>query len=299
MMKNIILIGTDSSHALAFTRLLNTSKELDWSVVGVVRYASSQIPISINRESDIIQKFEEECHLPIYNQITDVPLEDVDAFMIVNVNADDHLEWFNKLVVYGKPIFVDKPLSYKKSEIDSFYQLASQKQITLNSSSSLRYVPFVKRCRHYLLTKEKAHVVIKAPLLLEKNIPSFYWYGIHAVEILCEIFNGEKTILSFEIDNDRVKIDGTSQVYSFKLEMPINQYCDFSVEIHTSDETVSFHPLPEDKPLYYYLLKNVLAEFDLSNSTTDYERTREVIALTDKFNKYFETAMKEVKTHEY
>ncbi|MDT2805665.1 Gfo/Idh/MocA family oxidoreductase [Vagococcus lutrae] len=298
-MKNIILIGTDSSHALAFTRLLNTSNELDWRVTGVVRYASSQIPISINREADITQKFEDECQLPIYNQITDVPLQNIDAFMIVNVNANEHFEWFQKLVPHGKPIFIDKPLTYDVSEVDGFYHLASQKEVTLNSSSSLRHVPFVKRCRHYLLTKEKAHVVIKAPLLLEKNIPSFYWYGIHAIEILCEILEGEKTILSIEIDNEVVKIDGTSQTHPFQLEMPINKYCDFSVEVHTSDEKVTFKHLLDDEPLYDYLLKNVLTQFDLPNCSFDYKRTREVITLTDKLNKYFEAAMKEVDTNEY
>ena len=133
------IIGLDTSHATAFTRLLNDADNKDHlpgaRVVVAYPHGSADIESSVSR----IPKYTEEVQkygVEIAPSI-EALLKQVDAVLLETNDGRPHLEQARKVIAAGKPLFVDKPVTASLKDAVLLYREARAAGVPLFSASSL------------------------------------------------------------------------------------------------------------------------------------------------------------------
>lgn len=179
------IIGLDTSHAIAFTKMLNTGKpegELAGiRIVAAYPKGSPDIQSSVSR----VPKYTEDVKkmgVEIVDSIDDL-LKKVDVVFLETNDGRPHLEQAIPVFKAGKPVFIDKPVAGSLTDAVALYELSRKYNTPMFSSSSLRFSKGAQRLRNGAegkITKCSTH----SPCSLEKTHPSLFWYGIHGVETL-------------------------------------------------------------------------------------------------------------------
>ena len=196
------MIGLDTSHCIAFTKILNdpnAAPEVSGCrVVAVYPKGSPDIESSVRRVPDYkvdIQKLGVE----IVDSIDEL-LEQVDCVLLETNDGRPHLEQLRPCLKAGKPVFIDKPVAGSLADAVLIFREAEQAGVPIFSSSSLRYGKNSQEARagslgriHYCETH--------SPAGLEKTHPDLFWYGIHGVEALFTVMGtGCQTVQRTEED---------------------------------------------------------------------------------------------------
>jgi predicted dehydrogenase len=178
------IIGLDTSHSTAFTKLLNGGEAKEFAgfkIVAAYPYGSQTIKSSYER----IPKYIEEVKkygVEVSSSIAEL-LKKVDCVMLETNDGNLHLEQAAEVLKAGKIMFVDKPLGASLPQAIAIFELAKQYNIPIFSSSALRFVP-----QNIKLRKGDYGRILGAdcfsPHRRESSHPDFGWYGIHGVEIL-------------------------------------------------------------------------------------------------------------------
>lgn len=179
------IIGLDTSHAPAFTRVLNDPDAADdvrgCRVVAAYPKGSPDILSSTSR----IPRYTEELRgmgVEIVDSI-DALLEKVDVVFLETNDGRPHLEQVLPVLKAGKPVFVDKPISASLADAVAIFEAANYYKVPLFSCSSLRFGKATQAVRNGQIGDVVACDAY-SPCSLEKTHPDFYWYGIHGVESL-------------------------------------------------------------------------------------------------------------------
>jgi predicted dehydrogenase len=183
------MIGLDTSHVVAFTKLLNDPQRTgDLASVRVVAGypGGTDIPASKNR----VEKFTAELRGMGVEIVDSIPalLAKVDVVLLETVDGRPHLEEVRPVFEAGKPVFIDKPLAGSLADAVAIYELGKKHGVPWFSSSSLRYAPDVIAIRRGSdAVGEVVGCDAWGPCTLEPTHPDLYWYGVHGCEILYTI----------------------------------------------------------------------------------------------------------------
>lgn len=178
------IIGTDTSHAVEFARILNGDPSSAMHVSGarvVVAFRGGSPDIAASR--DRIEKFSAELRetwkIPFVSTIRQLcPL--VDGILLESVDGRVHLSQFRQAAACGKPVFIDKPLASTLADALAIDRTARAAHVPWFSSSSLRFGP-IQRMRDADVTG--ALVWGPGPVEAHHQL-DLSWYGIHTVEML-------------------------------------------------------------------------------------------------------------------
>lgn len=179
------IIGLDTSHAPAFTKLLNDSNappELaNCRVVAAYPKGSPDIQSSVSRVPGYTKQVQE-MGVEIVDSIEEL-VKRVDAILLETNDGRPHLE--QALVAFRakKPVFIDKPVAGTLADAIAIYRLAEKYGAPVFSSSSLRYTEGGQSLRGGAAGRVLGADVY-SPCSLEKTHPDLFWYGIHGVETL-------------------------------------------------------------------------------------------------------------------
>lgn len=180
------IIGLDTSHVTAFTRLLNDTNAADHVPGGKVTVAfpggSEDIESSRTRVDGYTQQLRERYGVRIVDSIQAL-CQEVDAVMIESVDGRPHLAQVKPVFEAGKPVFIDKPVAGSLRDAVEIYRLARQHGVPCFSSSSLRYYPGLVELKGIDVGDVKG-AISTGPCHLEPHHPDLFWYGIHATEAL-------------------------------------------------------------------------------------------------------------------
>ena len=179
------IIGLDTSHSVAFTRLLNAADKPNdlhgCRVVAAYPYGSREIESSASRipgYTDEIQAY----GVAIVDSI-EALLAEVDVVFLETNDGRLHFEQLLPVLKEGKPTFIDKPLAHSLSDVVSIYRAAAHYQVPIFSSSSLRYMKPAQAIRHGEIGPVLGAETY-SPAILEPSHTDLFWYGIHGVETL-------------------------------------------------------------------------------------------------------------------
>src|SRR5262249_49615981 len=135
------IIGTDTSHVIAFTKILNDPTSPDHvagaRVVAAYKGGSKDVESSYSR----VDKYAEELHTKWKIEFTsDIPdlCRKVDGILLESVDGRVHLQQAKPVIAAGKPLFIDKPLAATLEDAREIAHLAQQAGVPWFSSSSLR-----------------------------------------------------------------------------------------------------------------------------------------------------------------
>jgi predicted dehydrogenase len=180
------IIGLDTSHAPAFTKLFNAENpkpELaGFRVVAAYPYGSRDIKSSTDRIPGYIGQVKE-LGVEIVDSIEEL-LKRVDVVLLETNDGKPHLEQARAVFKAKKPVFIDKPVAGTLADAIKIYQEAEVAGVPMFSSSSLRYQKNVHAVRHEQKIGKVLSCDAYSPATLEPSHPDLFWYGIHGVEIL-------------------------------------------------------------------------------------------------------------------
>lgn len=180
------IIGLDTSHSPAFTKLFNSENpkpELaGFRVVEAYPYGSRDIESSYKRIPDYINQVKE-FGVEITESIEDL-LSKVDVVLLETNDGKPRLEQARKVIHAKKPFFIDKPVAASFADTLTIYKEAKQNQVPIFSASSLRYLSNAQAVRNEGKIGKVLGCDAFSPATLEPGHPDLFWYGIHGVEIL-------------------------------------------------------------------------------------------------------------------
>ena len=179
------IIGLDTSHATAFTKLLNGENPPEWAngarIVAAYPQGSPDIESSVTRVpgyTEEVQKYGVE----IVDTI-EALVEQVDAVCLETNDGRPHLEQVLPVLRARKPVFIDKPIAGSLSDAVAIFEAARHYGVPVFSSSSLRWIVGGQEVRNGSIGKVTGADVY-SPCALEETHPDLFWYGIHGVETL-------------------------------------------------------------------------------------------------------------------
>ena len=180
------LIGLDTSHAVAFTKILNDPKHPQHvpggKVVAAYKGGSEDIPSSWDRVDKYTEKLESDFGIKIFPTI-ELMCKEVDAVLLESLDGRPHLKQAIPVIEAGLPMFIDKPVAGSVKDALFIFALAKKKGVPVFTSSSLRFAKNTQAVRNGSIGKVKRCETF-SPCAIEPHHPDLFWYGIHGVESL-------------------------------------------------------------------------------------------------------------------
>lgn len=180
------IIGTDTSHVVEFTKLLNDASNPDHvpgaRVVAAFKSASPDMPKSRDRVEGFSAELKDKWHVRFVSQIRDL-CRLVDGILLESVDGRVHLDQFRQAAACGKPVFIDKPLASTFSDAVEIARIAKARKVPWFSASSWRFgsVPALR-------SPDLAGATVWGPGPLEEHQQlDLSWYAIHSIEMLFTI----------------------------------------------------------------------------------------------------------------
>jgi hypothetical protein len=178
------IIGTDTSHVSAFTRVLNDPSNPEHvpgvRVVAAFKGGSPDVESSYSRVDKFAEELRTTWKVEFFNDIPTL-CSKVDAILLESVDGRTHLAQAKQVIAAKKPLFIDKPLAATLEDAREIARLAREANVPWFSSSSLRW--------------SDPAVTMKFPDLKGAMTwgpgptePHHYldlsWYAIHPIEML-------------------------------------------------------------------------------------------------------------------
>jgi predicted dehydrogenase len=183
------MIGLDTSHVVAFTKLLNDANSPNHvaggKVVAAFKGGSPDIESSISRLDGYTRQLENDFSVQIVPSIEALCAK-VDVVLLESVDGRPHLAQARPVIEAGKPLFIDKPVAGTLQDAVELYTLAKQHQVPIFSSSAYRFYDSLVAVKKAEIGQVRA-AISYGPASLEPHHPDLFWYGIHPTEALFTI----------------------------------------------------------------------------------------------------------------
>lgn len=180
------MVGLDTSHATAFTKLLNDPTDKDHvaggRVVAAYKGGSRDIESSWSRVDGYTRELTEKWGVKVFDSVEEV-CKEVDAVLLESVDGRPHLEQARPVIAAGKPLYIDKPMAGSLADVIEIFRLAKAAGVPVFSASSLRFAKQTQAVRSGSIGKVR-QAETTSPCHLDPTHPDLYWYGIHGVESL-------------------------------------------------------------------------------------------------------------------
>jgi hypothetical protein len=180
------IIGLDTSHAIAFTKTLNSGEASPeyggYRVVAAYPQGSKDIESSVNRVPGHIEEIRK-MGVEIVDGIPEL-LEITDVILLETNDGRPHLEQALPVFRAGKTVFIDKPVAGTLADAFRIFRAAEASGTPVFSSSSLRYMSNMDDILRNGSIGQVLGAEAYSPSPLEATHPDFFWYGIHGIEAL-------------------------------------------------------------------------------------------------------------------
>jgi hypothetical protein len=284
------LIGLDTSHAVAFTQLLNDPSRPDHvpgaRVVAAFKAGSPDIEASATRIDKFTAELRDTWKIELVDSIDEL-VRRVDAVMLVSVDGRAHLAQARAVLAARKPLFVDKPFTASVKDAVELARLARQHNTPIFSSSSLRFTDDVQGVKRDPRVQQVQGAITWGPATLEPHHPDLFWYGIHAVEMLytfmgpgCERVSrthtaGADAVVGYWKDGRIGIVRGSRDSASTYGQVVFGPKA-----IVTAPEPPASAP-PSKRSSYYGLLVEIVGFFRTGKSPVPIDETLEIMAFME------------------
>lgn len=288
------MIGLDTSHVSAFAALLNDRDNPYHVPGGTVQVvypgiASADFEISYGR----IRTFTDEMVNKYNADLVDseqAVAEACDAILLLSVDGRVHVEQFEKIAKFGKPVFIDKPLAVSTEQAREILALAKQYHVPFMSCSSLRYGEALTEQLQRTENGDIRGADCFGPMMLQPTQPGLYWYGIHTVEMLYRVMGKGCLTVSATTNEDYDVIVGVwkdGRIGTIRGNRTGNY--NYGVIIHWEKGVgfadINAHP----KPMYASMLEHIMHLFQSGQADIDLDETLEIMHFIECVNESRDT----------
>jgi len=215
------LVGVNTSHADAFSRIFNGDESND-PQIGNAR-------ITYLWGNDLARNEELQTRHRIETLVTDPNdmIGNIDGVLIIDDTGGGatHADLARPFIEKGVPTFIDKPMTVNYEDAVSLFELAAQHNTLLTSSSALRFPVEFDAAK-----QAELEAIGKISSIVSVGPGEWFYYGIHAVELLGTVAGtgatsvlripyDKKDIAIIEYGDDQIAVVETLRdaVYTFHL----------------------------------------------------------------------------------
>lgn len=274
------MVGLDTSHCVAFAKLLNDPGNQfhipGTKIVKAFPGGSKAFSSSVTR----VGKFTGELrgmNVEMTGSIEE--LSGLDAYFLESVDGNQHLEQFKALAKFGKPVFIDKPLACSYGDATEIAKIAKALNVPVMTASAIR---FAKGIDGLLEADEKVESCEAfGPMALLEDYRDYFWYGIHSAEVLFSFMGrGCKSVQTFNTEKIDVIVglwpDGRIGTLRGNRTGANNFGC-----VVTTGKTTKAGFVSGEIPYYALMLKKVIPFFQTGISPIELSESLEIIAFLE------------------
>ncbi len=273
------IVGTDTSHAVAFTELLNDATSPRYipgaRVVAAFKGGSPDVEASYTRVERFAKELQTKWKVEI---VPDIPTlcSKVDAVLLESVDGRTHLAQARQIIAAGKPVFIDKPMASTLEDAREIARIAKEAGVPWFSSSSLRYSGIADELQGPGITG----VSTWGPGPLEPHHQlDLSWYAIHPVELLYTFMGtGCEEVSRFYSENQDVVV-GRWKDGRLGVVRALRPYGDYGAVVFRGEK--SFRSSPDAELDYRPLVVRIVKFFQTGKPPVSNEETLEIFAFMD------------------
>ena len=180
------IIGLDTSHVTAFTKIINdpTAKNHvpGGKVVAAFKSSSPDIASSASRVEGYAKQMQEEFGVKLVSSIEELCRE-VDCVMLESMDGRPHLTQARPVLAAKKRLFIDKPLAASVRDAVEIFRLAKEAGVPVWTSSAYRFYDSMIELKKAPVGEVRS-AISYGPAHLEATHPDLFWYGVHPTEAL-------------------------------------------------------------------------------------------------------------------
>jgi hypothetical protein len=280
------IIGTDTSHVPAFTKMLNGDAAAPGHVAGarvVAAYkgGSKDLAESMKRADQYAEEIRTQYGVEIVPDIATL-LGKVDAILLMSVDGRPHLEQARPAIAAHKPLFIDKPLASTLEDAREIARLAKAAGVAWFSSSSLRFGA-IGAAMHFPDTK--GALTWGPGPFEEHHYLDLSWYAVHPVEILYTIMGPGCASVTRTSGADADVMVGRWKDGRIGVVRANRPYSDYGAVVYREKEVVESHPKPGPATDYRPLVVEIVKFFETGKPPVSNEETLEIFAFMDAAQK--------------
>jgi len=287
------IVGTDTSHVTAFTRMLNDPSSPEYvpgaRVVAAFKGGSPDLKSSWDRVEQYAQELQSKWNIEIVPDIATL-CQKVDGVLLESVDGRPHLAQARQIIAARKPMFIDKPLAATLEDAREIARLAHEAGVPWWSSSSLRYSEIVTA----LKTADATGVETWGPGPFEEHhYLELAWYAIHPIEMLYALMGtGCEEVTRISGANADL-IVGRWKDGRIGSVRAIRPYSDYGALVFGPKKTL--RSTPEMKTGYRPLVVEIVKFFQTLKPPVPNEETLELFAFMDAAQRSKQTGGRPVR----
>jgi hypothetical protein len=287
------IIGTDTSHVIAFTKALNDPTSKDHipgaRVVAAFKGGSKDIPQSFNRVDKFAEELKTVWKIEMVSDIETL-CKKVDGVLLESVDGRVHLEQARPVIAAHKPLFIDKPLASTLEDAREIARLAKAANVPWFSTSGLRFGSIAESMKF----EDATGAVTWGPGPLEEHHQlELAWYAIHPIEMLFTMLGTGCEEVTRIVGKDSDDITCRWKNGKIGTVRALRPYGDYGAVVFRP-KTVAQSP---EKPTFSYipLLKEIVKFFETGKPPVSNEETLEIFAFMDAAQRSKEAGGKPMK----
>lgn len=176
------IIGSENSHAMAFSKIMNTTDQ----------YPDLRVVAVYGEDAQASRKIQEACEVPLLAESAHAMLGQVDAVMVTSRNGALHPGYAQPFLEAGIPAFIDKPIANDGGAAWALLRLARDKGVPVMGGSSVKFTADALALRSEAQAMAVSDALLGghmwAPVSMENEYGGFYFYAAHLVETAMRVF---------------------------------------------------------------------------------------------------------------
>ncbi len=186
-MIRIGIIGTENSHALAFSKFFNLPNEQ----TGKVPFEDIRV-VAVMGDAESTAQIVEQAGVEFVAEKVEDFFGRVDAMMITSRKGSVHKEYAMPFVEQGMPLFVDKPFTSDPAEADDLIAQIQAHNCLVAGGSACKHLPYIQQIKELVAQLREKDEFISASMSFRVQMDSpydgLYFYAPHLVEMCLEAF---------------------------------------------------------------------------------------------------------------
>ena len=188
------IIGAENSHTAALGRLFNIEK----------KFPGCEVLYVWGETDEFAQNAARGGHIP---NIVKTPMEmmdKIDALIVDHRHPKYHLEAALPFMKERIPIFIDKPFCYRVAEGKEFLRIARELKTPVTSYGTISQTDEVFDMKEQVPSIENLlHIICSGPSDVESVNGGIFFYGVHTLEKLMNIFGDDVEKVRVTIHGDK------------------------------------------------------------------------------------------------
>lgn len=221
------ILGSDSSHALAFSKLCNIPDPATHQY----NFSNVRITAIYGHDKKQTEKVAAEGKIDTIASKSNELFGKVDAVMILFRDGNLHAPYALPFIKAGIPVWIDKPITIKIEEAEMLIEEANKNNTLVTGGSTCKYSLDVLALKGVVDSEELSNIVsgyLNFPGDINSPYNGIFFYGPHIAEMLFTIFGYDvKSITTTRNNSDIICVanyDKFSVVLNFAQNAAQN-YC--------------------------------------------------------------------------